>query len=77
HETAVMTLLMAQFKQQFAKNKQKINDDALFQQFLRKAVLKAIDTAWIEQVDYLQQLKANVNQRQKGQRNAMFEYHKV
>ncbi|WP_086428566.1 accessory Sec system translocase SecA2 [Staphylococcus cornubiensis] len=77
HETAVMALLMAQFKQQFAKNKQKINDDALFQQFLRKAVLKAIDTAWIEQVDYLQQLKANVNQRQKGQRNAMFEYHKV
>ncbi|PCF86348.1 accessory Sec system translocase SecA2 [Staphylococcus intermedius] len=77
HETEVMALLMAQFKQQFAKNKQKINDDALFQQFLRKAVLKAIDTAWIEQVDYLQQLKANVNQRQKGQRNAMFEYHKV
>lgn len=77
HETAVMALLMAQFKQQFAKNKQKINDDALFQQFLRKAVLKAIDTAWIEQVDYLQQLKVNVNQRQKGQRNAMFEYHKV
>ncbi|QHW35951.1 accessory Sec system translocase SecA2 [Staphylococcus ursi] len=74
---AMVALLMGQFKQQFEKNKQKINNDALFQQFLRKTVLKAIDTAWIEQVDYLQQLKANVNQRQKGQRNAMFEYHKV
>lgn len=74
---AIVALLMGQFKQQFEKNKQKINNDALFQQFLRKTVLKAIDTAWIEQVDYLQQLKANVNQRQKGQRNAMFEYHKV
>lgn len=46
--------------------KQKIGDDRLFQQFLRKAILKAIDTAWIEQVDYLQQLKASVNERQKG-----------
>ncbi|MTV23691.1 accessory Sec system translocase SecA2 [Staphylococcus delphini] len=77
HHTKVMEILMRQFQHQFAQNKQKINDDVLFQQFLRKAVLKAIDTAWIEQVDYLQQLKANVNQRQKGQRNAMFEYHKV
>ena len=46
-------------------NKNKINDEELFQQFLRKSVLKAIDSAWIEQVDYLQQLKSNVNQRQK------------
>lgn len=58
-------------------NKNKINDEELFQQFLRKSVLKAIDSAWIEQVDYLQQLKSNVNQRQKGQRNSIFEYHKV
>lgn len=33
--------------------------------------------AWIEQVDYLQQLKSNVNNRQNGQRNAIYEYHKV
>ncbi|MDU9352076.1 accessory Sec system translocase SecA2 [Staphylococcus warneri] len=69
--------LITQFKDQLATNKQKISDNELYQQFLRKAVLKAIDTSWIEQVDYLQQLKANVNQRQKGQRNSIFEYHKV
>ncbi|HEC2215538.1 TPA: accessory Sec system translocase SecA2 [Staphylococcus delphini] len=77
HKAVVVELLTAQFKRQWAQKKQKIGDDRLFQQFLRKAILKAIDTAWIEQVDYLQQLKASVNERQKGQRNAMYEYHKV
>ncbi|MGT2652808.1 hypothetical protein ACVQ9Z_04105 [Staphylococcus aureus] len=28
--------------------------------------MKAIDSCWLEQVDYLQQLKASVNQRQMG-----------
>lgn len=42
-----------------------------------KAILKAIDVEWINQVDQLQQLKASVNNRQNGQRNAIFEYHKV
>ncbi|SUK19354.1 Protein export cytoplasm protein SecA2 ATPase RNA helicase [Staphylococcus aureus] len=45
--------------------------------FVQKVFLKAIDSCWLEQVDYLQQLKANVNQRQNGQRNAIFEYHRV
>ena len=39
--------------------------------------MKAIDVEWINQVDQLQQLKASVNNRQNGQRNAIFEYHKV
>ncbi len=45
--------------------------------FSFKSLLKAIDSCWLEQVDYLQQLKASVNQRQNGQRNAIFEYHRV
>ena len=32
--------------------------------FVQKVFLKAIDSCWLEQVDYLQQLKASVNQRQ-------------
>ena len=31
----------------------------------------------MDQVDQLQQLKASVNNRQNGQRNAIFEYHRV
>ena len=45
--------------------------------FSFKSLLKAIDSCWLGQVDYLQQLKASVNQRQNGQRNAIFEYHRV
>ncbi|ARJ50845.1 accessory Sec system translocase SecA2 [Staphylococcus lutrae] len=77
HSTELVEFLLGEFKKQWAFNRQKINDDTLFQQYLCKAVLKAIDVSWIEQVDDLQQLKNSVNQRQKGQRNAIFEYHKV
>ena len=44
--------------------------------FIRVAALSAIDDAWIEQVDYLQQLQAAVSGRSSAQRNLMFEYHK-
>lgn len=43
----------------------------------KKAILKAIDSNWIKQVDHLQRLKNSVNTRQNGKRNPIFEYHKV
>ncbi|MBQ8488446.1 MAG: accessory Sec system translocase SecA2 [Pseudobutyrivibrio sp.] len=42
--------------------------------FIRVAALSAIDEAWIEQVDYLQQLQAAVSGRSSAQRNLMYEY---
>ena len=42
--------------------------------FIRVATLRAIDDAWIEQVDYLQQLQAAVSGRISAQRNPLFEY---
>ena len=42
--------------------------------FLREATLRAIDDAWVEQVDYLQQLQAAVTGRASAQRNLVFEY---
>ncbi len=42
--------------------------------FVRVSALSAIDEAWIEQVDYLQQLQAAVTGRSSAQRNLMFEY---
>lgn len=42
--------------------------------FYRTAIIKAIDESWIEQVDYLQQLKTVVGYRQTAQRNPVFEY---
>lgn len=45
-------------------------------EFVRVAVLSAIDNAWVEQVDYLQQLQPIVSGRSTAQRNLVFEYHK-
>lgn len=42
--------------------------------FYRTAILKAVDEAWIEQVDYVQQLKAVVLYRYTAQKNPVFEY---
>ncbi|MCR6087203.1 accessory Sec system translocase SecA2 [Staphylococcus aureus] len=73
----LIQFLMKQFKQQLYSNLQEVSDPYLKLRFLQKSFLKAIDSEWIEQVDNLQQLKASVNNRQNGQRNVIFEYHKV
>jgi preprotein translocase subunit SecA len=45
-------------------------------EFMRVATLQAIDEAWIEQVDYLQQLQYAVAGRSTAQRNPIYEYQK-
>lgn len=42
--------------------------------FMRVAVLSAVDDAWVEQVDYMQQLQAAVSGRSTAQRNPLIEY---
>lgn len=49
-------------------SKEKMND------FMRIATLQAVDDAWVEQVDYLQQLQYAVSGRSSAQRNPLFEY---
>jgi preprotein translocase subunit SecA len=44
--------------------------------FMRVAALNAIDDAWVEQVDYLQQLQSAVSGRALAQRNLIYEYQK-
>lgn len=44
--------------------------------FMRVATLNAIDDAWVEEVDYLQQLQSAVSGRASAQRNLVYEYHK-
>ncbi|MBQ9699629.1 MAG: accessory Sec system translocase SecA2 [Lachnospiraceae bacterium] len=44
--------------------------------YMRVATLQAIDDAWVEQVDYLQQLQAAVSGRSLAQRNPVYEYQK-
>lgn len=46
----------------------------VYMDFVRKSMLSAIDDAWVEQVDYLQQLQTAVSGRASTQRNMVFEY---
>lgn len=50
-------------------------NDAMAESFLNLMTLKAIDTAWIEQVDYLQQLRLTVSGRAFAGRDTVREYH--
>lgn len=54
---------------QFVNKKDYIN-------FQRMSILKAIDQAWIEQVDYLQQFRVLVSSRNAAQRNTTYEFHR-
>lgn len=53
-----------------------LNDEEKMNEFLRNAMLTALDNAWVEQVDYLQQLQTAVMGRSTAQRNPVFEYQK-
>ncbi len=45
-------------------------------EYIRLSSLAAVDDAWVEQVDYLQQLQGAVAGRASAQRNLVFEYQK-
>lgn len=54
-----------------------ILDNEFKQNYLKRlSILKALDMAWIEQVDNLTQLKTVVSSRALGQHNPIFEYEK-
>ncbi|MDO4666268.1 MAG: accessory Sec system translocase SecA2 [Streptococcus sp.] len=52
-----------------------LKSNTLFQEFQRTAVLKAIDENWIEQVDYLQQLKLSLSEQNASIKNPLVEYY--
>lgn len=54
-----------------------ILDNEFKQNYLKRlSIFKALDVAWIEQVDNLSQLKTVVSSRSTGQHNPIFEYEK-
>lgn len=72
----LISFLLDLFNKQLQSNRDIINHDDMFQEFLKKSILKAVDTNWIRQVDQLSQLKSSVSNRS-GHRNAISEYHRV
>lgn len=69
------TILSEVVRQTLKEKMQVLRSMEDFNTFVRIAVLKAIDESWVEEVDYLQQLRALVGGRQTAQRNPIYEYH--
>ena len=57
-----------------SEQEKKLGSEELMMDFMRIATLQAIDDAWVEQVDYLQQLQTAVSGRASAQRNLVYEY---
>lgn len=66
--------LYAYAKKQYFKKKEEIG--AEFKAYCRSCILEAIDEAWVEEVDYLQQIQAAISGRSLAQRNLLFEFQK-
>lgn len=56
------------------EQEEKLGSREQMNNFMRIATLQAIDEAWVEQVDYLQQLQYAVVGRSTAQRNPLYEY---
>ena len=74
--TTVLQYLMKRVREGLEEQEQKLGSEELMNDFMRVATLRAIDDAWVEQVDYLQQLQSAVSGRSFAQRNPLFEYQK-
>ncbi len=73
-EEEIKGYLFKKIEQGLAEQEKKLGSKRSMNDFMRMAVLSAIDDAWVEQVDYLQQLQAAVSGRATAQRNLLFEY---
>ena len=74
HENNILKYLLDRVQQGLNEQQEKLGGEERMQEFMRVATLQAIDEAWVEQVDYLQQLQAAVSGRSSAQRNPVFEY---
>lgn len=74
HKKLLRAYLVRQFGSSLHRQEVSIRNTENFQKFLRYCMLQAVDEAWVEEVDYLQQLQAAVGGRTTAQRNPVYEY---
>jgi len=72
----VHELLMTMFSRAIDEKAESLADAEAFTRFQNIVFLKAIDVAWIEQVDFLEQLKTVVRDRNMAQHKVEYEYRK-
>lgn len=70
----VRKYLLQKVEGELKRQEERIGSREGMDEFVRIATLYAIDDAWVEEVDYLQQLQAAVSGRSSAQRNPIFEY---
>ena len=68
--------LLDRVEEAFEEQKERLGGEEKMNEFMRSAMLTALDDAWVEQVDYLQQLQTAVSGRSTAQRNPVYEYQK-
>ncbi|EGJ28289.1 SecA wing/scaffold domain protein [Streptococcus porcinus str. Jelinkova 176] len=73
---AIKKVLEEIFLKEMENKKAQFHNEKDYINFQRMAILKAIDQAWIEQVDYLQQFRVLVASRHSAQRNTIYEFHR-
>lgn len=73
-QRAVREFLSAMFSQAVQEKADALADAELYARFCNIVFLKAIDVAWIEQVDFLEQLKTVVQDRNVAQHKVEYEY---
>ncbi|WP_247948718.1 accessory Sec system translocase SecA2 [Streptococcus gordonii] len=71
----VSYLLQSIAEQELLEKKSYLKSDKLYSQFQRLAILKAIDENWVEQVDYLQQLRTALSGQHFSMKNPLVEYY--
>ena len=71
----IAELLQNIAEQELQAKKAYLKSDKLFTHFQRVSVLKAIDENWVEQVDYLQQLKTALSGQHFSMKNPLVEYY--
>lgn len=73
-KSAIKKYLLVRVQQSLNEQKARIRTPEAMALFMRIAVLNAIDEAWVEEVDYLQQLQAAVMGRSSAQKNLVDEF---
>ncbi len=72
---ALERALISYINSVWKKKKRSFSSAKELKEYIRLCALHAMDDAWVEQVDYLQQLQYVVSGRSSAQRNPVFEYH--
>ena len=74
NEDAIFSYLIKLVKERLYQQEKKLGSEEQVERFIRLATLQAIDDAWVEEVDYLQQLQHAVAGRSSAQRKPVYEY---